>query len=102
MKAAVCYELGKPLVIEEIDIDDPHDGEVKVRLVATAICHSDVHAIRGDWGGEVCGVQGRFRVLSLRQAMEDHFRSYFRRRADGGPGWKWRGGHRSVSSGWGA
>ncbi len=58
MKAAVCYELGKPLVIEEIDIDEPHDGEVKVRLVATAICHSDVHAIRGDWGGEVPFVAG--------------------------------------------
>ena len=49
MKAAVCYEYGKPLVIEELGIDPPQQGEVQVRLVATAICHSDVHLIRGDW-----------------------------------------------------
>ena len=52
MKAAVCYEYGKPLVIEELEIDPPQQGEVKVRLVATAICHSDVHLIRGDWISE--------------------------------------------------
>ena len=52
MKAAVCYEYGKPLVIEELEIDPPQWGEVKVRLVATAICHSDVHLIRGDWISE--------------------------------------------------
>lgn len=52
MKAAVCYEYGKPLVIEEIEIDPPQQGEVKIRLVATAICHSDVHFIRGEWRGD--------------------------------------------------
>ncbi|HZQ10449.1 MAG TPA: alcohol dehydrogenase catalytic domain-containing protein [Anaerolineae bacterium] len=59
MKAAVCYELGKPLIIEPIHIDPPQSGEVKVRLAATGICHSDVHAIRGDWGGAVPFVAGR-------------------------------------------
>ena len=53
MKAAVCYEFGKPLVVEDIDIDPPKQGEVKVRLRATAICHSDIHLIRGDFGGDV-------------------------------------------------
>jgi S-(hydroxymethyl)glutathione dehydrogenase/alcohol dehydrogenase len=52
MKAAVCYEFGKPLVIEEIDIDPPAEGQVKVRLAATAICHSDIHAIRGELFGK--------------------------------------------------
>jgi S-(hydroxymethyl)glutathione dehydrogenase / alcohol dehydrogenase len=52
MKAAVCYEYGKPLVIEELEIDPPKQGEVKVRLVATAICHSDVHLIRGEWASD--------------------------------------------------
>jgi Zn-dependent alcohol dehydrogenase len=42
MRAAICYEFGKPLVVEEIEIDPPKAGEVKVRMVATAICHSDV------------------------------------------------------------
>lgn len=49
MKAAVCYEFGKPLVIEEVTIDPPQAGEVKVRVRAVAICHSDVHLVRGDW-----------------------------------------------------
>jgi S-(hydroxymethyl)glutathione dehydrogenase / alcohol dehydrogenase len=48
MKAAVCYEYGKPLRVEEVDIDPPQMGEVKVRMFATAICHSDVHLIRGE------------------------------------------------------
>ncbi len=48
MKAAVCYEFNKPLVIEEIDIASPGKGEVKVKMAATAICHSDIHIIRGE------------------------------------------------------
>jgi NDMA-dependent alcohol dehydrogenase len=48
MKAAVCYEYGKPLVVEDIKIDPPKQGEVKVKLVATAICHSDIHAFKGE------------------------------------------------------
>lgn len=51
MKAAVCYEFGQPLVVEEVDIDPPQLGEVKVRMVATGICHSDLHLMHGDWGG---------------------------------------------------
>ena len=58
MKAAVCYEFGKPLVVEDIDIDPPQKGEVKVRLAATAICHSDIHIIRGERGGDVPFVAG--------------------------------------------
>jgi Zn-dependent alcohol dehydrogenase len=50
MKAAVCYEFGRPLVVEDVDLDPPQKGEVRVRLAATAICHSDVHLVRGDWG----------------------------------------------------
>ena len=48
MKAAICYEFGKPLVVEDITLDPPRKGEVKVRLAATAICHSDIHTIRGE------------------------------------------------------
>ena len=43
MKAAVCYEFGKPLVIEELSLRPPRSDEVKVRVAATAICHSDIH-----------------------------------------------------------
>ncbi len=58
MKAAVCREFGKPLTIEDVEIAAPGPGEVKVRLAATAICHSDVHLIRGDWGGPLPVVAG--------------------------------------------
>jgi Zn-dependent alcohol dehydrogenase len=66
LKAAVCYEFAAPLVVEEIRIDPPKVGEVKVEVAACAICHSDVHLIRGEWGGrppvvaghEVAGIVG--------------------------------------------
>ena len=58
MKAAVCYEFKKPLVIDELDIEKPHKGEVKVRIAATAICHSDIHFINGDMGGNLPFVPG--------------------------------------------
>ena len=48
MKAAVCYGFGRPLVVEEVEIDSPRRGEVKVRMAATAICHSDKHYIEGE------------------------------------------------------
>jgi Zn-dependent alcohol dehydrogenase len=48
VKAAVCYELDKPLVVEEVDIDPPQQGEVKVKIAATAICHSDIHMFKGE------------------------------------------------------
>ncbi len=58
MKAAVCYEFGKPLVVEEVDLDPPQKSEVKVRIGATAICHSDIHSIKGELGGGVPQVPG--------------------------------------------
>jgi Zn-dependent alcohol dehydrogenase len=58
MKAAVCYEFGKPLVIEEVEIDPPQAGEVKVKLAACAICHSDIHAMEGAWGGKLPAIYG--------------------------------------------
>jgi Zn-dependent alcohol dehydrogenase len=58
MKAAVCYEFGQPLVVEEITMDPPQQGEVRVRTVATAICHSDIHLLRGEWGGTLPVVAG--------------------------------------------
>jgi len=58
LKAAVCYEFGKPLVVEDVDIDPPQKGEVKVRIAATAVCHSDIHVVRGDLWGETPFIGG--------------------------------------------
>ncbi len=51
MKAAVCYEFNKPVVVEDVNLAPPQKGEVKVRFAATAVCHSDIHLIDGDMGG---------------------------------------------------
>lgn len=58
MKAAVCYEFGKPLVVEEVSIDPPKAGEVKVKMAATAVCHSDIHYIRGELRGNTPCIAG--------------------------------------------
>lgn len=58
MKAAVCREHGKPLVIENLTLDDPQAGEVQVKIAACAICHSDIIYMDGGWGGEVPAVYG--------------------------------------------
>ena len=47
MKAAVLYEIGKPLVIEEVQLDPPKSGEVHVRIGGAGICRSDLHFIKG-------------------------------------------------------
>ena len=49
MKAAVLYELNKPLVVEDLEICHPKNNQVMVRLGATSICHSDIHCISGDF-----------------------------------------------------
>ncbi len=58
MKAAVCYEFGKPLLIEDVTLEDPQEGEVRVRVKATAVCHSDIHCTNGDLPGPIPGIPG--------------------------------------------
>ncbi len=40
-RAAVAYEPGKPLVVEEVDLEGPREGEVLVEIHATGVCHTD-------------------------------------------------------------
>lgn len=49
MKAAVVREFGKPLVIEEVTVPRPGPGQVLVRVEASGVCHTDLHAAHGDW-----------------------------------------------------
>ncbi len=58
MKAAVCRTFGKPLVIEDVFLAEPNVGEVKVKLAACAICHSDILFADGGWGGALPAVYG--------------------------------------------
>jgi propanol-preferring alcohol dehydrogenase len=49
MKAAVVHEFGKPLVVEEVDVPGVPPGQVLVKVVASGVCHTDLHAADGDW-----------------------------------------------------
>jgi len=49
MKAAVVREFGKPLTIEELPVPVPGPGEALVKIFATGVCHTDLHAADGDW-----------------------------------------------------
>jgi S-(hydroxymethyl)glutathione dehydrogenase/alcohol dehydrogenase len=67
IKAAVLYEANTPLVVETLDLDDPKEGEVLVRLASAGVCHSDYHVMKGEWktplpivlGHEAAGVVER-------------------------------------------
>ena len=49
MKAAVVREFGKPLTIEEVKVPEPGPGQILVKIAATGVCHTDLHAVEGDW-----------------------------------------------------
>jgi S-(hydroxymethyl)glutathione dehydrogenase/alcohol dehydrogenase len=48
VRAAVLAEPGRPLTIEEVELDAPHVGELTVRVEAAGCCHSDYHYMTGD------------------------------------------------------
>lgn len=47
-RAAVLNAINEPLTVDALDVRDPRDGEVLIRLGASGVCHSDLHAITGD------------------------------------------------------
>src|SRR6266536_1693303 len=49
MRAAVVPALGAPLEIRELPVPEPGPGQVLVRIEASGLCHTDIHAARGDW-----------------------------------------------------
>jgi S-(hydroxymethyl)glutathione dehydrogenase/alcohol dehydrogenase len=46
-RAAVAWQAGQPLTIEELDLDGPRAGEVLVEIKATGICHTDYYTLSG-------------------------------------------------------
>lgn len=49
MKAAVVRQFGEPLAIEEVPTPRPKRGEILVKVAASGVCHTDLHAAHGDW-----------------------------------------------------
>lgn len=46
-RAAVAWEAGKPLAIEEVDVEGPREREVLLRIVASGVCHTDAYTLSG-------------------------------------------------------
>jgi NDMA-dependent alcohol dehydrogenase len=60
-KAAVVYTFGEPFQIERLELDEPREREVLVRVAAAGICHSDEHVRIGEMRAQLplaCGHEG--------------------------------------------
>ena len=49
IQAAVIERAGVAPVIETLRLDEPHAGEVLIRMTASGVCHSDLHVRDGEW-----------------------------------------------------
>jgi S-(hydroxymethyl)glutathione dehydrogenase/alcohol dehydrogenase len=49
IKAAVLYEYNQPMRIEQVQLDDPRQNEVLVKIAASGVCRSDLHVIKREW-----------------------------------------------------
>ena len=58
IRAALVTEQGKPLTVDTLELAPPGTGEVLVEVKAAGVCHSDLHAISGDWPMKVPLVPG--------------------------------------------
>ena len=68
VRAAILERPGDPLTIGEVALDPPASGEVRVRMTASGVCHSDLHVRDGEWprpGPFVIGHEGAGVVTAL-------------------------------------
>jgi propanol-preferring alcohol dehydrogenase len=49
MQAAVVKAFGKDLIIEQVPVPTPAPGQALVKLITSGVCHTDLHAVEGDW-----------------------------------------------------
>ena len=49
MVAAVVERFGDPLVLREVPVPEPGPGQALVEIIASGVCHTDLHAADGDW-----------------------------------------------------
>ena len=74
MRAAVLKEFGQSFEMMELDQAPPGPGEVRVKLMACAICHSDIHFADGELGGAlpmVLGHEASGEIVELGEGVED-------------------------------
>lgn len=73
MKAAVLFERGQPLQIEELSVDTPGPREVLIRVAATGVCHSDLHMADGSFPAPMPAVLGH-ETAGVVEAIGDEVR----------------------------
>ena len=75
MQAAVLHEYGTPLDVTEVLLDAPGPGQVRVRLAAAGVCHSDLHIAEGRLGARrapiVLGHEGAGVVEELGEGVTE-------------------------------
>ncbi|MBC8365014.1 MAG: alcohol dehydrogenase catalytic domain-containing protein [Actinobacteria bacterium] len=74
MRAAVCRGVGEPQRVEELQLAAPGPGEVRVRVDACAVCHSDLMYVDGDWATDfplVMGHEAAGCVLEIGSDVDD-------------------------------
>ncbi|MBD2722327.1 alcohol dehydrogenase AdhP [Hymenobacter armeniacus] len=75
MKAAVCHVYGQPLRIEQVPVPAVPAGRILVKVAACGVCHTDLHAINGDWPVKaplplIPGHEGVGTVVAVGQGVE--------------------------------
>lgn len=74
-KAAIVYEYGKPVVVEEIDLRPPRESEVLIKIGASGICHSDYSVMKGTIPHElpeVLGHEGAGAIVEVGPGVETY------------------------------
>lgn len=74
-KAVVAREVGKPVVVEQIEVAEPRHGEVTVRMAACGVCHSDLSATNGTIAYPlplVLGHEGAGVIVAVGEGVEQY------------------------------
>lgn len=58
MKAALLQEVGVPMAVEDVELDGPRRGELRIRVAASGLCHSDYHIINGTYSPPLPAILG--------------------------------------------
>ena len=72
MKAVIFRNPDEELSYEDVTLDPPKAGEVRVRIAAAGVCHSDLHVKRGEWESPaplVMGHEGAGIVVELGEGV---------------------------------
>jgi propanol-preferring alcohol dehydrogenase len=74
MQAAVVHAFGKDLTIDNVPVPTPGPGQALVKLITSGVCHTDLHAVEGDWPVKpnppfIPGHEGVGKVIALGEGV---------------------------------